>query len=69
MNSVIFLVVALSIQSGVQITPMNSMNQCFSVRDSTYEQVNHMSLMTVSKESMWCYNSNTNTKLIVGQNQ
>ncbi|UTS53517.1 hypothetical protein UES1_149 [Escherichia phage UE-S1] len=48
---------------------MNSMNQCFSVRDSTYEQVNHMSLMTVSKESMWCYNSNTNTKLIVGQNQ
>lgn len=66
MNSVIFLVVAFSVNSGVQIT---SMNQCFSVRDSTYDQVNHMSLMTVSKESMWCYNSNTNTKLIVGQTQ
>ncbi|HGX4521820.1 hypothetical protein GNZ01_05445 [Escherichia coli] len=69
MNSVIFLIIALSPQYGVQITPMNSMNQCIAVRDSTYEQVNHMSLMTVSKEGMWCYNSNTNAKLIVGQTQ
>lgn len=69
MNTTIFLVVALSMQSGVQITPMNSMNQCFSVRDSTYEQVNHMSLMTVSKEGMWCFNSNTKEKFIVGQTQ
>lgn len=35
MNSVIFLIIALSPQSGVQITPMNSMNQCIAVRGST----------------------------------
>ncbi|BBM61741.1 TPA: hypothetical protein NV758_001147 [Escherichia coli] len=69
MNSVIFLVVAFSVNSGVQITPMNSMNQCIAVRDSTYEQVNKDIWITVSKEQMWCYNSNTNTKLIVGQTQ
>lgn len=69
MNSIIFLVVAFSVNSGVQITPMNSMNQCIAVRDSTYEQVNKNIRMTVSKEQMWCYNSNTNVKLIVGQTQ
>ncbi|MED6573089.1 hypothetical protein VWH18_06420 [Escherichia coli O157] len=69
MNSVIFLVVAFSVNSGIQITPMNSMNQCIAVRDSTYEQVNKNIWITVNKEQMWCYNSNTNTKLIVGQTQ
>ncbi|ELW0836414.1 Uncharacterised protein [Escherichia coli] len=69
MNSVIFLIIALSPQSGVQITPMNSMNQCIAVRDSTYEQVNSVSLRTVGEELMWCYNSNTKEKLIVGQTE
>ncbi|AXC39055.1 UNVERIFIED_ORG: hypothetical protein [Escherichia phage CMSTMSU] len=46
---------------------MNSMNQCIAVRDSTYEQVNSVSLRTVGEELMWCYNSNTREKLIVGQ--
>ncbi|AIT14058.1 hypothetical protein [Escherichia phage UB] len=45
------------------------MNQCIAVRDSTYEQVNKDIWITVNKEQMWCYNSNTNTKLIVGQTQ
>ncbi|HAN4697455.1 hypothetical protein VWJ25_03590 [Escherichia coli O157] len=69
MNSVIFLVVALSMQSGVQITPMNSMNQCISVRDSTYEQVNKNIWMSINKEQMWCYNSNTKVKLFVGEKE
>ncbi|EON7637037.1 hypothetical protein FOI42_RS02695 [Escherichia coli] len=69
MNTTIFLIVALSMQSGVQITPMNSLNQCFSVRDSTYEQVNKNSWMTVSEEQMWCYKSDIKAKFIVGQTQ
>lgn len=67
MNTIIFLISFSSMQAGLAITPMNSMEQCRNVRDSTFEQVNDISLMSMGKDKIWCFNSTFNKKYFYGE--